>query len=466
MKQKIIWFYKILLLVVLILSPSIRVDAVIFDNDGNARENPYGDSKIEKSYSDLDYYDCYVPYNLSPEKIGGYSTGVLAYTYETYNYSMKSHYPDRIANKFSYLVNGYQPMGSPYRGCNIESENGMQVLVDKNGNKYYMMAIQEFFYCFPGIKEDASFPKWGSQNGQLVDVILTDGTVIHFVIVDANDSAHTNGGPKEESLWNVQYEFSKLKINQYKHLFHAAYGNMIELAGVSWGAGVSEFMEKYNMSLDGNQVAYYRMYNGYIDDLPKRNNGIGKETSFNLGNVSISGGTSGNDSDNTGTSEIVSEWELTGMKGLDKKLKDNQSEVILPTNSDLSIKEQYSVALSGENIALEKYSSYIDIVRVIVVFIGLCLVLLGVFLIVALIFDKANNFIEISLVNIVTFGLLKYSDEKNTKRDSGYASATKIIIIVSVVMTIGLLLISGSVLPFTMKAIEWVVNLFIGGKNG
>lgn len=466
MKQKIIWFYKILLLVVLILSPSIRVDAVTFDNDGNARENPYGDSKIEKSYSDLDYYDCYVPYNLSPEKIGGYSTGVLAYTYETYNYSMKSHYPDRIANKFSYLVNGYQPMGSPYRGCNIESENGMQVLVDKNGNKYYMMAIQEFFYCFPGIKEDASFPKWGSQNGQLVDVILTDGTVIHFVIVDANDSAHTNGGPKEESLWNVQYEFSKLKINQYKHLFHAAYGNMIELAGVSWGAGVSEFMEKYNMSLDGNQVAYYRMYNGYIDDLPKRNNGIGKETSFNLGNVSISGGTSGNDSDNTGTSEIVSEWELTGMKGLDKKLKDNQSEVILPTNSDLSIKEQYSVALSGENIALEKYSSYIDIVRVIVVFIGLCLVLLGVFLIVALIFDKANNFIEISLVNIVTFGLLKYSDEKNTKRDSGYASATKIIIIVSVVMTIGLLLISGSVLPFTMRAIEWVVNLFIGGKNG
>lgn len=466
MKQKIIWFYKILLLVVLILLPSIRVDAVTLDNDGNARENPYGDSKIEKSYSDLDYYDCYVPYNLSPEKIGGYSTGVLAYTYETYNYSMKSHYPDRIANKFSYLVNGYQPMGSPYRGCNIESENGMQVLVDKNGNKYYMMAIQEFFYCFPGIKEDASFPKWGSQNGQLVDVILTDGTVIHFVIVDANDSAHTNGGPKEESLWNVQYEFSKLKINQYKHLFHAAYGNMIELAGVSWGAGVSEFMEKYNMSLDGNQVAYYRMYNGYIDDLPKRNNGIGKETSFNLGNVSISGGTSGNDSDNTGTSEIVSEWELTGMKGLDKKLKDNQSEVILPTNSDLSIKEQYSVALSGENIALEKYSSYIDIVRVIVVFIGLCLVLLGVFLIVALIFDKANNFIEISLVNIVTFGLLKYSDEKNTKRDSGYASATKIIIIVAVVMTIGLLLISGSVLPFTMKAIEWVVNLFIGGKNG
>ena len=55
---------------------------------------------------------------------------------------------------------------------------------------------------------------------------------------------------------------------------------MIELAGVSWGAGVSEFMEKYNMSLDGNQVAYYRMYNGYIDDLPKRNNGIGKRNKF------------------------------------------------------------------------------------------------------------------------------------------------------------------------------------------
>lgn len=187
---------------------------------------------------------------------------------------------------------------------------------------------------------------------------------------------------------------------------------------------------------------------------------------------SLDGGIEGTTNSNETTvtdshiASIVSEWELTGMKGLDKKLKDNQSEVILPTNSDLSIKEQYSVALSGENIALEKYSSYIDIVRVIVVFIGLCLVLLGVFLIVALIFDKANNFIEISLVSIVTFGLLKYSDEKNTKRDSGYASATKIIIIVSVVMTIGLLLISGSVLPFTMRAIEWVVNLFIGGKNG
>ena len=84
----------------------------------------------------------------------------------------------------------------------------MQVLVDKNGNKYYMMAIQEFFYCFPGIKEDASFPKWGSQNGQLVDVILTDGTVIHFVIVDANDSAHTKwwtkGGNSLECSIRVQ----------------------------------------------------------------------------------------------------------------------------------------------------------------------------------------------------------------------------------------------------------------------
>ena len=55
--------------------PSI-VGAAVIDNDGSARDNPYGDSKLPSSLADGAYYDCYIPYGLTIEDVGGYATKV------------------------------------------------------------------------------------------------------------------------------------------------------------------------------------------------------------------------------------------------------------------------------------------------------------------------------------------------------------------------------------------------------
>ena len=72
----------------LIHSNSVQAATVSIDNDGNAMDTPYGDSGLANSYSGLDYYDCYLPYNLKISDIGGYANGVTAYAKSDYNHSM------------------------------------------------------------------------------------------------------------------------------------------------------------------------------------------------------------------------------------------------------------------------------------------------------------------------------------------------------------------------------------------
>ena len=180
----------VVLLMVVFFS-SINVEAITIDNDGNARENPYGDSKLPSSYTSGDYYDCYLPYNLTPADIGGYSDSVIASVNDTYNYSMVSKYPDRINSKFTSSVNIYKlvsSIGSSYQGCSVstEADTGAGIVTDANGGKYYMTAIQKFFYNFPGVEmEGSTFPGWSMANTLGVEthaiLVLCSETVVVVV---------------------------------------------------------------------------------------------------------------------------------------------------------------------------------------------------------------------------------------------------------------------------------------------
>lgn len=430
----------------------VNVQAVTMDNDGNEMAVPYGDSKLPSSFVDCDYYDCYVPYNLTPGDIGGYANGVTAYVYSTYNYSMTSAYPDRVNQKFANLVNGYKPMKDTFMGCKVigEGDTNLQIVNDANGGQYYMMAIQEFFYNFGGLSMDtSSFPDWGSNIGQLVDVVLTDGTVIHFCIVDNNSSSHTNGGPAEEKLWNVQYRFADMVKPQYTHLFHAANGNTIEIAGISNGAGVQAFRDKYGMFLNGNQIAYYRMYNAKINNAPKRSDSAGNSVCYNLGGITISS----NSTSLSSSSSLVAEWELEGMPEK-SKMSLSQTALTLPSKSNLTIGEAYSVSLTKQNIELAREADAYDKARVCLVFIGLVLITYAMLLFISMIFDRVNTFLDFSLVKVVTFGKLEYSPyEKDIGNGVGRSNTSKLVISIVVVLVVGMFLVSGSILPFMSNII-------------
>ena len=177
-----------------------------------------------------------------------------------------------------------------------EAETGCTIYTDSNGTQYYASAIQNWFFY----ADNAFYPFASTMWGELFDVILTDGTCIHFVAGDSNATAHTNGGDKTHegsplsSTSDLQWIFAPMKYEQYRHLFGALAGHCIEI----WGKGedysyAEAFRKKYNIGNDDDQnhVAYYRMYNAQISNPPTPANNDAKNLSYSLGQTVGSGAT-------------------------------------------------------------------------------------------------------------------------------------------------------------------------------
>ena len=444
----------------------IKVSAITLDNDGKEMSNPYGDCKAPSSFKDAKYYDCYVPYNVPIRDIGGWSTGVLAYTNDGYNYDMEHRYPEVIdTSSFSWVMNGYSTHSSIWEGVKTSADsNNAEIFTDSKGNEYYGTALQEFFYASGNEGKDG-FPLWNTSGdegmlGQLVDAILTDGTVIHFVIIDANDSAHTNGGPKEETLKDVQYTFTDVKKEKYKHLFHAARGNCIELTCYNDETGTNGTMKKYKLGKDGNRIAYLRMYNVRISNSPERSSEAGKEVSYSLGDVSITsrkddGSDSSSSGNSIGSDVLVAEEDLRGMPK-EKLIKDTAKSISLPNGDDLTTGEKDTIDNVKESVKIDKKDTLENKVRVSVVFIGLLMILYVVFLYAAYAFDYANIFVDISLLSVVTFGFLSLKDKSMNSENKFYLKKVHRVAIVFFV--VGIILISGSINNWIYRLIRLVMN--------
>ena len=446
-----------------LLSPK-SVQAITMDNDGKAKDVPYGDSKLPKSYLDLDYYDCYLPYSVTIGEIGGQSNSIVKCTNSKYNWSMESAHPAYLNEKFTarcmyegngitsnLLKNLVNRLGHETMTMDTDCPN-LNVVTDKNGNKYYITAVQDFFWNFGGLIEGKdSFPTTCTV-GQIFDVILTDGTVIHFVVGDSNATAHTNGGPPSEQD-GVTYGYAPMKLNQYKNLFSTCNGNCLEL----WGSSgcTTEFKKKYNLYDEhekegGNQIAYYRMYNAKLSDSPKRDLSVGTAVSYKLDVTGISAQA---DSTTGTSSAIVSEWELAGMPEK-SKIAENQKDLRLPSKSDLSIGEGYSVSIIKDNIAIDNEATAFDKARVFIVFIGLILISYAMLLFVAMVFDRVNVFFDFSLVKILTFGKLEYCPyEKDLGNTVGRTNTSKLIISIIIIGIVGMFLVSGGILSIMSNII-------------
>ena len=444
---------------------SVMADTVTLDNDGKEKKNPYGDCELKKSF-DADYYDCYVPYNLTCGEIGGYSTG--ASNSVSASYTAMSE--ETKKKKVTYFTNYEGDMGMNYFGNakkGYDEETGMTTYTDQNGTVFYVTAIQHFFYNNSTVGTNG-FPGWSMENrGQLVDVILSDGTCVHFIVGDANAIQHTNaGGDDTAGHFDVTFSFADLTLKQYPHLFAAHAGNTLEVWGKSGCA--PKFSEKYNIGNgdDKVRIAYYRLYNAFIKDSPKRMEGVPEDVSFSYGDVRIEGGSDDEDenTDSTGNSILPEEFELVGMSKFESSIADNAQAVEMAQKGDLNIKEQHSLSNIGYDLSIQKRALSIDNARIAVVFIGICLIFYGVLLGLCTLFDRMNNFIDISLVKIVSFGLLTYSEEDHTKGKKGYANSGRIVFVISVVTIVGCLLVSGGVLPFMMDIINSIIDKFINFK--
>lgn len=457
-----------------------EADDIVLDNDGIPRKNPYGICAVRPSFT-ADYYDCYIPYALTCKEIGGISVGgghgVMSSWDMNKKVSAKVNYEGNLSWDFTqYFLKHY---AGDYKASFCEHTDAI-VLTDSKGTQFYMTALGYFFYA-SNIDGTNKFPGWSTENrGQLVDVILTDGTVIHFVVADAKAQVHTNGS-------SGYYVCNKLNYPQYKYLFQAYAGEVLEIFGKS-GNCVNKFMSYYNMgSGEGqNQVAYIRMYNHRIRDSDAvRKEGIPKGVGFTHDNVSIvanpdgyrvpyipdngenDGGNEGEDNNENDGNESpqvgVPEYELDGMP--DKSNFSMQgTPVELKDRDDLSISELNSLQFSKEALSIRRSVNAYDTARNIMVFVGLLLFVYVLLMLLATLFDRVNSFIDISLLSVITLGALKISNEEDTKGKSGYASNSKLIGSMLVLTIVSMLLITGAVIPWVMQAVhyvtEWIGNIF------
>lgn len=444
----------------------VKADVTIDNTGEEMKSGYYGDSKLASSFSNAKYVDCYVPYKLTPEDIGGYAVG--AYAASTQNSEAKgAPMPESTRGKpvatvvtyegyYDYLTNKWPALkAGNSAGFTVETEEStqMDIVTDKNGNKYYMCAVQPWFFRhekkgadnFPDVDTVSPDPK-----GYLFDVILTDGTCIHFVCMDINAAQHTNGIDETgESKFDTVYTNSELKMKQYNNLFSSQNGNTFEL----WGHNPCDgFMQKYNFGSgeDKTKIAYYRMYNIKLSDSPQRNQGVGKEVSFSYGNVTIKEGSNGVDISNG----LKAEKDLTDMPSLDL-ISDDQNTVNLPDSSSLTAKENATVDYIRTNIKNEREDKFYTFAVTSVVFVGLMLILYAVLLLLAYIFDRANILFNISLLGIISLGHLSYPSDATMEK--GFLK--RILKICFILIMVGSLLVTLHVLNIISMIVFKVMDM-------
>lgn len=449
----------ILALCIALLTPTLTVkaDTIMIPNEGVALQNPYGDSKLPSSYDGADYYDCYIPYSLTCREVGGYATGWSNASSNTYKVTMEDNPRAKDYKIASSFVNYYKKCSSSsYHGCKIseESDTNMQIATDKSGNQYYISCLPGFCYNFAGLALEggASFPAFSSDsNGQLYDVILTDGTVLHFICGDHKSNCHTNGGGLTgEKSKDVTYTFSNLNYAQYRNIFQAAAGETLEVWGTVGGC-TKKFQNKYGISGTNNRIAIIRMYNLDTDKdtIPVRSSGTGVSSKLadHAQIVANDGAYAAGDSSlSVAGSSLVKEWELVGMPTV-FDLTGYQSLLDLPNRDNLGITDTHTVAQIGADIALRREAADFDTLRVIIAMIGFATLLYGFCLIVAVLLDRINSFIDISFVSLLTFGMVHYDPFEEGSDVKGYASTKKVVISAVLAMLVGMLLLSST---FTM----------------
>lgn len=425
-------------------------------NDGKAKKKAdiYCDSGLPSSFNGVKYYDVAIPYKLSCKDIGGYlesmsdeakkikqGTGIqyeMSYNRmisDMSNAYFKKPIADKAKSHWTSNLKGDK---------STKTENGVEVVTDKNGTEFIMTAVQPFF--FSGDKNDNKvFPKCeGSTAGQLIDAIMTDGTVVHMICADINAGVHTNG---------TKGTVAMIK-KQYKHLFSYSNGNNLELTfgeGKTSSKSAKALQDNKALMYNGKRsIAYYRIYNKKFADAPQPASDNQKNLFTNIGTLDV---ISSNDADKPGNEDkVVSTGTFSENKFVqDKGMKDLVLD--FADVNDLSASDNNTLQDWKGDLEKDKGDTWlIRGGRIITMFFGIIFTVWMIFIYLFYWLDRVNNFVDIDFLPIVTFNRLRISstEQESTFSVRDLASGAQrtvnhknIITICLVGIVFGVLIISG-----------------------
>ena len=233
---------------------------------------------------------------------------------------------------------------------------------------------------------------------------------------------------------------------------------------------VNEFCDTYENPDNEDGREYGIRYNYALEWQEKVKGLEAKEYDGVLSDSSSSDNSSSDDKKVELSGGIISEWELTGMPAKSGLTADAVNLSFVGKDSEgLTAENRKDIAEIGTTIADTKTINAWVTVRVIIVFIGLLMFTYALMLLLALLFDKFNTIIDISLIGVLTLGMIKFSDDKyasNGEEDVIRTTDTKRMIILIVVMVlIGGVFVSGGVIPAVVRAIYRVTSVVTGSGS-
>lgn len=425
-------------------------------NNGEAYDDPFGDSGIETSFENVGYYDVYIPYKLSLGDIGGYATSAL--TTGQYYFQGDSTVPKINEIMYPKVNLEFNKSGATMWGSTVKMDSKLGLnYIEINGTTFYIAAFPLGLFNYSGIDSMSSYAGRGANiggamaNGFLLDVILTDNTVLHFIMGDAVGWVHSNADPAEDlhdassAQDGIAYQRAALKLPQYSRFFHCDNPyHVIEL----WCSGVEGFYDAY---LTGRSIAYIRVYDATANAKNfKVKHGFEKVVTGGVkGGKSISNNNSSKADAASSIGMCITGFKLMEESNFVSGHAINESAIALPDISELQYIDREQLVSWADNISYAKDERYYTTPIKVFLFVGIIMTIWSILLYIAYWFDRINNFIELQLLPILTLGILQVSPDDKTSNYNDKNMSRKVIVhkdIVAVTLigvSVGILLISG-----------------------
>lgn len=462
---------------------------VLIDHGGKAlnRKAIYGKMENFPATFDVDYVDVAIPYKLTCNQIGGQSASSSTKGFTGNNGKKKmgtqvTEFNDALV-KTSWIEFKVLTKDTKYwNGGGKKGEKGagsMNIFEDKNGVRYVATAIQCFFFSpkekYPRLQgannangfkfKKASSGAQGLENGTLVDAIFKDGTVLHMIYVSNNAAGDTNGGTNRGG---------NLKLEQYANIYGGS-ANQIEIAGVP-GKAASDFRKVTGIS-NSKPIMYYRIYNANINSVPKPVSNDVKAMMYTVDGNTINGS---NSSGSENSSESASGSGVTGnslgvgfLAETSFVSKNVMEEAVLEfiDSSDLTEDELYNVELWKSDIKENsKTNILINGGRWLIMLFGILFIIWMILIYMAFWFDTINNFVEIEMLPIITFGRLRRAESSEdctwsvkdlvNKGEPKTINNKYLFIVVCIGCTVGALIVSGQLFVWVGNLIHFVLKQF------
>lgn len=419
----------------------------VMTNDGKAKEANmlFGDCGAPPRYDNLEYYDIAIPYNETIETIGGYATG--ATSTGKYKFSGATSWDMKQDCRFNIFNTTTGDLDSSlFDSSGYDDNAGGLMYVEKDGIKFYIGAIGQGTFAYSAwdwsLNDDGKITgqdslyvkgKGASSSGLFFDIILLDGTEIHFCTQSTMGAGHSIGG-KQANQDKITYTLATLNYPQYKEMWHC--DNPWQLVEVSAkkGSSTSGIKEALNIT-EENPAMYLRIWKGSLAAGSQSNTKSDLKGNKTDGKTSLDNSAGGNakplstDSSGVDTTQQVSAQFAQGyysedqLSAFNKLCEMNFTELIGEANKDnLTSKELSSLDVWKDVVEDDKENEgFIHIVRVFVSLFGILLMVWCVLIYLAYWFDRINNLFDFDLLVILTLGKLRISE---TEEDCTFSLAS------------------------------------------